>query len=280
MRAAAVLTIVLLASALPAFAASTKSTYTDVSSCRSVDIREDEFAHFCRGPAGLAAVLYYADGRAAATFGPAAKGERDEVRDGAGGDMEPLGIGASGKPYGDKIEWVSIGGGAPCATVVRMNLEAGSRLVVTKLDKSPERVAIVKGNKEAQAAAAKACGGSGGKQRAAAETSSGKAVPLAYKDVGLDHPIARKLWSYSYDDIKTMGMEPQVFNANFKRGSDEYVVSQMSRGPNCGMRACDTKLMKNGRIIELGLVCNAIDSHFLSADKRTITFCNEDVNIR
>lgn len=107
-----------------------KSTYTDASSCRSVDFQPDEFAHFCRGPAGMAAVLYYADGRAAATFGPAAKGKRDEVRDGAGGETEPLGVGPTGKPYGDKIEWVPVGGGARCAAIVRMNLEAGSRLVV------------------------------------------------------------------------------------------------------------------------------------------------------
>lgn len=275
---AAVLAITVLASIVPASAASTKSTYTDVSSCRSVDIQKDEFAHFCRGPAGLAAVLYYADGLAAATFGPAAKGKRDEVREGAGGEMEPLGIGATGKPFGDKIEWVSVGDGAPCATVVRMNLEAGSRLVVTKLGKTPERVAVVKGNKEAQSAAAKACGGGG--QRADTEASSKEASLLTYEDVGLDHPIARKVWSYAYDDIKTMGMEPQVFNASFKRGSDEYIVSQMSRGPNCGMRACDTKLLKNGRIVELGLLCNAIDHHVLSADKRTITFCDQDVRIR
>ncbi|WP_279482261.1 hypothetical protein [Aureimonas sp. SK2] len=159
MRAAVVLlALATLASSMPASAASMKSTYTDVASCRSVDIREDEFAHFCRGPDGLAAVLYYADGRAAATFGPAAKGKRDEVRDGAGGEMEPLGIGATGAPFGGKIEWVSAGGGAPCAAIVRMSLEAGSRLVVTSLGGTPERVAIVKANREAQAAAAKACG--------------------------------------------------------------------------------------------------------------------------
>ena len=109
-------------------------------------------------PSGFAAVLYYFDGRSAPTFGPAAKGKRDEVRDGMGGDSEPLAVGANGRPFGERIEWVSKGGAAPCATILRMSLEAGSRLVVTRLGASPERVAIVKTNEQAKAAASKACG--------------------------------------------------------------------------------------------------------------------------
>ncbi|BDA85487.1 hypothetical protein Sa4125_30290 [Aureimonas sp. SA4125] len=273
---AAILAIAVLATAVPASAASTKSTYTDVSSCRSVDFQPDEFAHFCRGPAGFAAVLSYFDGRAAPIFGPAAKGKRDEVRDGAGGSEEALIIG-SGKPYGDKIEWVSIGGGAPCATVVRMDLEAGSRLVVTKLGKSPERVAIVKGNKEAQAAAAKACGGAGGGQRVDAADPSEKAAPIAYKRVGLDDPVAMKLWANSMSEIKAIGGSASVYRASFTRGSDEYVVAQIWSGLVCGMRSCETKLMKNGRVVDLGLLCNATDAHILSADKKTISFCENDI---
>lgn len=128
--------------------------------------------------------------------------------------MEPLGISATGTSYGEKIELVPVGGGAPCAAIVRMILEAGSRLVVTSLSWTPARVAVVKGNRAAQTAAAKACGG----QRAEVDSPSGKAVPIAHEAIGIDDPLAQKLWATSMSAVKAAGGNVEVYVAAIALG--------------------------------------------------------------
>lgn len=134
-------------------------TYTDVSKCRALNTSPDEFVHLCKGPGGIAAVLHYVDGRAILVFGKASGSRGDEV---SGTPLNAndiaIAVGGSGKVFGPKIEWI-LNSGKPCAAIVRVSTDKGSRLVTTALINGKGRVSVEKANDAARASAEISCSG-------------------------------------------------------------------------------------------------------------------------
>jgi hypothetical protein len=133
--------------------------YTDVAKCRALDTGPDESVRLCKGPGGLAAVLHYVDGKAILVFGEASGSRADEVSGTPFNANDiPISVGGSGKVFGPKIEWI-LNAGKPCAVIVRVSTDKGSRLVTTAIVNGKGRVSVEKSNDAARTNAEKACAG-------------------------------------------------------------------------------------------------------------------------
>lgn len=138
-------------------ASATSSTYTDVAACGGYDTHHDEFLHYCNGPAGLAAVLHYIEGKAFVVFGNGSDNNGGEIVGDTFNPVIPILVGTTGMVFGPKIEWVKSESGKVCAAIVRVQTNKGSRLVVTALDTNRGDVAMTRTNDQARESAKKLC---------------------------------------------------------------------------------------------------------------------------
>ncbi|MBB3146387.1 hypothetical protein FHS21_002802 [Phyllobacterium trifolii] len=133
--------------------------YTEVSRCRSLDKGPDEYVHLCEGPTGIAAVLHYVDGKAIIVFGRGGGNRGDELSGTPfNANDAPIPVGGSDKVFGPKIEWI-LSSGKPCAAILRVSTNQGSRLITTAIGPSKGRLSTTKENEAARMAAAATCAG-------------------------------------------------------------------------------------------------------------------------
>ncbi|MHA6687639.1 hypothetical protein [Mesorhizobium sp. A556] len=252
-------------------------TYTDVKDCRSIDLRQEEFIHACKGPNEVNAVLYYFDGRAVPMFGEAGGWFDDEI----GGepynaDEEPLTVGGKGKVYGPKIEWTLAEGGRPCAATVRIGTNKGSRLVVTALGDRKGRVGVVKGNKEAQAKADGAC-----KEHGAAPAPR-EFIEMKTEERQADDPLLKRLWGKYYKDAIMPGEEKRIYGFVGEVRLEDGRLVQASMFPDrmyCNINKCPVTVLIDDKIVsEENLLCDTFDINILKSGD-ILKSCGEEISL-
>lgn len=250
-------------------------SYTDVEGCRSVNLREDEFIHACKGPQEVNAVLYYFDGRAIPQFGEAGGWFDDEIGGEPYNDDEPIMVGNEGKVFGPKIEWTLRDGGRPCAATVRVATSKGSRLVVTSLG-GGGRVAVVKGNKEAQAKADEACKAHG------AAPAPRTFVKIATEEREGSDTLLTRLWGAYYQDAIMPGEEKRIHGFVGEHRLEDGRLVQVSMFPDrmqCNVNKCPvTVLIDDKVVVESHMLCDIFDMNILKSGE-VLKSCGEEVSL-
>ena len=206
-------------------------TYTDVAKCRALDTGPDEFVHLCKGPGGIAAVLHYVDGKAILVFGKGSGSRSDEVSGTPfNANDTPISVGGSGKVFGPKIEWI-LNAGKPCAAIVRVSTDKGSRLVTTALSNSKGRVSVDKANDAARASAETSCAGKIPSTSAADAQATGEPA-LAPETARLAPKVEAGGGTYLFNILKEKPVYKATLAALFAKQED--LPDWMKEIPNGG----------------------------------------------